>query len=78
MTTADNESATIWRNPLTDAAAFLIDDADVPALRNAVSRIARAGYCETRVRERLGLSDLNDLRWRALPSKTSPTRGGGF
>jgi hypothetical protein len=52
---------------LTDAAAFLIDDADVPALRNAVSRIARAGYCETRVRERLGLSDLNDLRWRALP-----------
>ena len=52
---------------MTDAAAFLIDDADVPALRNAVSRIARAGYCETRVRERLGLSDLNDLRWRALP-----------
>ena len=52
---------------MTDIATFLVDDADVPALRNAVSRIARAGYCETRVRERLGLSDLNDLRWRALP-----------
>jgi hypothetical protein len=52
---------------LTDFATFLVDDADVPALRNAVSHIASAGYSETRVRARLGLSDLNDIRWRALP-----------
>jgi hypothetical protein len=52
---------------LTDSATFLVDDIDVPAFRNAVSHIASAGYCETRVRERLGLSDLNDIRWRALP-----------
>jgi hypothetical protein len=52
---------------LTDPATFLVDDADVPALRTAVSHIARTGYSETRVRERLGLSDITDLRWRALP-----------
>jgi len=52
---------------LTDSAAFLVNDADVPALRNAVSHIASVGYSEAKVRERLGLSDLNDLRWRALP-----------
>ena len=52
---------------MTDSATFLVDDADVPALRNAVSRLLRAGYCELRVRERLGLSDITDLLWRALP-----------
>jgi methylase of polypeptide subunit release factors len=53
---------------LTDSATFLVNDVDVPALRNAVSYLASIGYCETRVRERLGLSDLNDLLWRALPA----------
>jgi hypothetical protein len=52
---------------MTDSAAFVADDAEVPALGNAISHIADAGYCEARVRARLGLSDLNDLRWRALP-----------
>jgi hypothetical protein len=32
-----------------------------------VSNIARVGYSETAVRERLGLGDLADLQWRALP-----------
>jgi len=30
-------------------------------------QLARTGYRETQVRERLGLADLTDLRWRALP-----------
>src|ERR1035438_8271741 len=45
----------------------MVDDSDVPALRKALSSIASTGYCETRVRERLGLSDITDLLWRALP-----------
>ena len=52
---------------MTDSATFLVDDADVHALRDALSHIAHIGYSETRVRERLGLSDINDLQWRALP-----------
>src|ERR1039458_3127783 len=52
---------------MSERAPFLVDDADVPALRQAVSAIGRAGYCETAVRERLGLGDLCDLHWRNLP-----------
>lgn len=52
---------------MTDSATFLVDDADVPALRNAVSHMGHIGYCEKLVCERLGLSDLTDLLWRALP-----------
>ena len=52
---------------MTDSATFMVEDADVPALRKAVSRIAHVGYCEAQVRERLGLSDISDLLWRALP-----------
>lgn len=47
--------------------SFLVDDADAPALRDAMSHLARVGYSETKIRERLGLSDLIDLQWRALP-----------
>jgi SAM-dependent methyltransferase len=52
---------------MSERAPFLVDDADVPALRQAVSAIGRAGYCEAAVRERLGLGDLCDLHWRNLP-----------
>lgn len=52
---------------MSDSAPFLVDDADVPALRDALSHIARTGYGETKIRERLGLSDISDLLWRALP-----------
>ena len=52
---------------MTDSASFMVAAADVPALRNAVSNIVHAGYCESRVRERLGLSDIADLLWRAQP-----------
>lgn len=48
-------------------ASFSVDAADVPALRSAVLRLAGIGYAETRVRKRLGLEDLADLKWRALP-----------
>src|SRR5580698_7653395 len=46
---------------------FLVDDADVPALREAIFLISRAGYSEAAVRERLGLHDITDLHWRSLP-----------
>ena len=49
-------------------ATFLVNDADVPALRQTIANIGRLGYSEEAVRERLGLSDLTELRWRALPA----------
>ncbi len=52
---------------MNSSASFAIADADVPALRNAVSCLARIGYAERRIRERLGLADLTEIRWRALP-----------
>jgi hypothetical protein len=52
---------------MSEPAPFLVDDADVPALHQAVSGIGRAGYCEAAVRDRLGLQDITDLHWRNLP-----------
>lgn len=52
---------------MTNSATFLVDDADVPAIRKVISHISQIGYCERRVRERVGISDLNELLWRALP-----------
>ncbi|VBB05937.1 s-adenosyl-l-methionine-dependent methyltransferase [Lucifera butyrica] len=52
---------------MNESATFLVDDTDAPALHNAVSHIARVGYCEAKVCERLGVSDITDLQWRALP-----------
>jgi SAM-dependent methyltransferase len=53
---------------MSDRAPFLVDDADVPLLREAVSAIAATGYCEAAVQDRLGLRDLCDLDWRSLPT----------
>jgi hypothetical protein len=53
---------------LTPPASFLVYDADVPALRQTVGNLVRLGYSEEAVRGRLGLSDLTELRWRALPA----------
>jgi SAM-dependent methyltransferase len=52
---------------MIDSATFLVDDSDVPAIRNILSHLASIGYCEKCVCERLGLSDLTELLWRALP-----------
>ncbi len=49
-------------------ATFLIDDADVPALRGLIAKTASLGFSEKIVRERLGLDDLTELQWRALPA----------
>ncbi|MGO9259706.1 MAG: hypothetical protein ACLQU1_25845 [Bryobacteraceae bacterium] len=49
---------------MSDPAPFLADDADAPALRQAISAIARAGYGEAAVRDRLGLADIAGLHWR--------------
>ncbi len=53
--------------PAAAPASFLIDDADLDAFRHAVNEIAQIGYSEAGVRDRLGLTDLADLRWKALP-----------
>ena len=52
---------------MIESATFLVDDCDVPSLRNIVSHLASIGYCERCIRERLGLSDLTEILWRALP-----------
>ena len=52
---------------MTDSFTFMINDDDVPAIRKAVKHIADVGYCEARVLERLELSDISGLIWRALP-----------
>ena len=49
------------------SAPFLIGAHDVPAVQLAIAEIARAGYTEAGVRERLGLADITDLKWKALP-----------
>lgn len=53
--------------PAAASAPFLIASADLSEFRRAVAEIAKAGYSETVVRDRLGLADIADLRWKALP-----------
>jgi methylase of polypeptide subunit release factors len=52
---------------LTEPASFLVNNADAPALREAMAKLAQIGYTEAAVRERLGLPDLADLHWRSVP-----------
>ena len=52
---------------MTEPATFFVDHSDVPALRAAVSKLARAGYSESCVTGRLGLEDLANLQWRPVP-----------
>jgi SAM-dependent methyltransferase len=52
---------------MSEPAPFLVEYTDLPALRQAISDISHAGYCEAAVRKRLGLLDLADLHWRNLP-----------
>lgn len=53
--------------PAGESAPFTVDDCDVPDLRNAIREIALSGYSEAAVRDRLGLTDIAELRWKALP-----------
>ena len=57
-------SITISLNP---SPSYLVDAANAPALRNVLLRLAHIGYDEKQIRESLGLVDLADLRWRAIP-----------
>jgi hypothetical protein len=52
---------------LNAPATYLVDNVDVPALRNAIAHLAKLGYNETQVCQRLGLTDLSELIWRAQP-----------
>jgi methylase of polypeptide subunit release factors len=61
---------------MSERAPFLAGDADVPALRQAVSSIGGAGYGEAAVRRRLGLPDITALHWRDLPIYRDERLGG--
>jgi len=52
---------------MTEPAPLIVDPADIPSLRYAVSKLAGAGYSEGAVIERLGLEDLSHLQWRHVP-----------
>jgi SAM-dependent methyltransferase len=52
---------------MNEPASFVVKEADVPALHEVIANLTRIGYSEPAVRERLGLLDLADLQWRALP-----------
>jgi hypothetical protein len=52
---------------MSTAPAYLVDPADVAALRDSLAQIAATGYAEASVRERLGLKDINDLQLQARP-----------
>jgi hypothetical protein len=52
---------------LTEPASFLVNNADVPLLREAIAKLVRIGYVETAIRDRLGLPDFVDLHWRSVP-----------
>jgi hypothetical protein len=52
---------------LNPSASFTVDDVDVAALRDLLQHLTRIGYAEKPIRERLGLTDITELRWRALP-----------
>jgi hypothetical protein len=61
---------------MSEPATFVIDPADVPKLRAALSKLASVGYSESSVRERLGLEDLSDLQWRHAPMYHSERLAG--
>jgi hypothetical protein len=52
---------------MIESAPFLLDDSDLPPLREVISNLARIGYSEKPVLERLGLASFSDLQWRATP-----------
>jgi hypothetical protein len=61
---------------MTESATYTVDHADVPELRDAVSKLAAVGYSESFVRERPGLEDLADLHWRSVPIHRSERLAG--
>ena len=52
---------------MIDAATFSAERDDLPALRNALSHFAALGYSESGICNRLGLANIDDLQWQALP-----------
>jgi len=49
-----------------ERAGFLADNADVPALRAAIAKLAALGYSESGISNCLGLQDLAGLQWRLV------------
>lgn len=56
-----------FKTRIAKRAPFLIDQAELAALRGILSRLAGAGFSEAPIAKRLGLEDFADLNWRAVP-----------
>ena len=52
---------------VNETATFRAHESDVSALQNILSHIARIGFSEPQACQRLGLANLTDLLWRAVP-----------
>ncbi len=48
-------------------ATYLVDNVNVPALRDVIAHLVKLGCNETKVCQRLGLTELSELSWRAQP-----------
>jgi hypothetical protein len=63
-------------SPMSERAGFFADDADVPGLRAAISKLAALGYSETGISNCLGLQDLAGLQWRLVSMYRSERLAG--
>jgi carbamoyltransferase len=52
---------------MIERAPFVIENDDAPRLQEVLRKLAAIGYWEKAVAERLGLENISDLNWRALP-----------
>ncbi len=52
---------------MTESASFSLANADIAPLGAVLANLARLGFSETGLRDRLGLRDIADLNWRSLP-----------
>lgn len=52
---------------MSEPASYIVDPADALKLREIVAKLARLGYSERSINERLGLEDIVDLQWRHVP-----------
>lgn len=48
-------------------AAFIIDNSNILPLQKVLQKLTGIGYGEKQIRERLGLTDLTEVLWRAIP-----------
>ncbi len=52
---------------MSEPASFLLHRANALEVRRVIAKLATIGYSEHSIRDRLGLQDITDLQWRAVP-----------